>query len=206
MKNRTIVFGGTGDVGQLIVNKLLEKGETVCVLTRQSKQAKSNLSYVVGNVLDFDTVEKIINKADKVVIALSIANSDPETTSKGTRNIISVMKKIGATRLICLSAQGSGDSRASMPEDFNEMILSDKILSASFKDHDLQEELVKQSDLDWTIVRPTEIIADKETNTYTVNDPTANLKFRITNLDVAHFIVEELKAGKYIRQVAMITD
>lgn len=206
MKNRTIVFGGTGDVGQLIVNKLIEKGETVCVLTRQSKQTKSNLNYVVGNVLDFDTVEKIINKADKVVIALSIANSDPETTSKGTRNIISVMKKIGATRLICLSAQGSGDSRDSMPEDFNEMILSDKILSASFKDHDLQEELVKQSDLDWTIVRPTEIIADKETNTYTVNDPTANSKFRITNLDVAHFIVEELKAGKYIRQVAMITD
>ncbi|MGC4129718.1 MAG: SDR family oxidoreductase [Bergeyella sp.] len=206
MKERIIVFGGTGDVGRLIVDKLINNKETVYVLTRQEKLSVDNLHYIVGNVLDKKIIEQTIQQGDKIVIALGFNNSDFDTMSKGTANIIEAMKKKGAKRLICLSAQGAGDSWEYMPEDFKQMVLNDEILNASFKDHSIQEKFVTQTDLNWTIVRPTEIIADKENGTFTVNKPTEKSKFQISNLDVAQFIVTELTEEKYLKQVVMITD
>ncbi len=206
MKGKIIVFGGTGDVGQLIVKKLLNDNHSVVVLTRQEKTPLDNLSFVIGNVLDQKIVDKIIAPNDKVIISLGFNNSSPDTMSKGTANIISAMNKKGVKRLICLSAQGAGDSWDFMPDDFKTMVSTDEILSASFKDHTLQEDIVKQSNLDWTIVRPTEIISGKESGTFTINQPNNNSKFQISNSDVAQFIVTELEENKYIKQVAMITD
>lgn len=206
MKERIIVFGGTGDVGQIIVRKLVNLNHSVVVLTRQEKPSTDDLKYVIGNVLDKKIVEKIINPSDKVIIALGFNNSSPDTMSKGTANIISAMNKNGTKRLVCLSAQGAGDSWNYMPDDFKKMISADKILTASFKDHSIQEDYIKNSNLDWTIVRPTEIIQSEESRTYTVNKPTDKSKFHISNSDVAQFIVTELTENKFIKQVVMITD
>ena len=206
MKERVIVFGGTGDVGQIIVRKLVKQNNSVVVLTRQEKPSTDELNYLVGNVLDEKIVEKIIHTSYKVIIALGFNNSSPDTMSKGTANIISAMKKNGTKRLICLSAQGAGESWDYMPDDFKKMVSADKILTLSFKDHSIQEDFVKHSDLDWTIVRPTEIFPGEERGTFTVNRPNENSKFQISNSDVAGFIVTELTENKFIGQVVMITD
>lgn len=95
MKKRIIVFGGTGDVGQIIVRKLVNQNHSVVILTRQEKTSTDNLKFVIGNVLDEKIVEKIINPSDKVIIALGFNSSSPDTMSKGTANIISAMKKNG---------------------------------------------------------------------------------------------------------------
>ena len=204
MKN--IVFGGTGDVGQIIVQKLLEKGEPVCIFTRQTKEAINNLTYKIGNVLEIKTIEELIEKDDLIIISLGFNNSSFDTMSKGTANIISAMKKNGAKRLICLSAQGVGDSWKYMPEEFKEMVLNDPILKASFQDHGIQEQFVKESNLDWTIVRPTEITGDVEKGTFTINRPAKNSTYQISKFDVAQFIVIELNLNNFIGQVTMITN
>ncbi|SFI04894.1 NAD(P)-dependent oxidoreductase [Halpernia frigidisoli] len=206
MKSKIIVFGGTGDVGQIIVRKLLDKEQNVCILTRQEKENKDNLTYKVGNVLELETFEQIIQKDDKIIVALGFNNSSLDTMSKGTANIISAMKKNGATRLVCLSAQGAGDSWEYMPNEFKEMVLENDILKASFKDHGIQEEFVKNSDLKWTIVRPTEITGNIETANFTVNNPSPHSSYQISNLDVAQFIVTEILEDKYLKQIAMITN
>jgi putative NADH-flavin reductase len=206
MENKIIVFGGTGDVGQVIVQKLLDNGQHVCVLTRQKMEAKANLSYKSGNVLDIETIEQIVGQGDKIIISLGFNNSSLDTMSKGTANIISVMKKNGAKRLVCLSAQGAGESWNYMPDEFKKMVLNDTILKASFHDHGIQEELVKESNLEWTIVRPTEITSEIEKARFTKNKPTENSTFQISKFDVAQFIVDELNENNYIGQVVMITD
>lgn len=206
MKNKIIVFGGTGDVGQSIVNKLIENGESVIVLTRQEKLSTNELTYVRGDVLDEKVVEQIISPDGKVIIALGFNSSAFDTMSRGTANIISAMKQKKAKRLVCLSAHGAGDSWDYMPQQFKKTVLANKILDASFKDHSIQEDFVKQSGLEWTIVRPTEIIRGKETGTYTVNHPTGESKFQISNPDVAQFMVTELTENKYIKQTVMITN
>jgi putative NADH-flavin reductase len=206
MKSKIIVFGGTGDVGQIVVQKLLENGQSVCVLTRQEKETQTNLTFQVGNVLDLKTVEKIINQDDKIIVALGFNNSSLDTMSKGTANIISAMKKNGAKRLVCLSAQGAGDSWDYMPDEFKKMVLGNEILKASFKDHGIQEEIVKKSQLTWTIIRPTEITGSEETSTFTINNPSETSTYQISKFDVAHFIVAEISEDNYLNQIAMITN
>ena len=39
MENKIMVFGGTGGVGQIIVQKLVDNGENVCVLTRNFRSS-----------------------------------------------------------------------------------------------------------------------------------------------------------------------
>ncbi len=203
---KIIIFGGTGDLGKIITKKLIEKNQNICILSRQPLNSNEHLQYVTGNVLDIEAVKKCINEGDRVIVALGFNNSDIDTMSRGTNNVITAMKDKNCKRLICVSAQGAGDSWDYMPNEFKEMVLNDQILKASFKDHGIQEKLVMQSQLEWTIVRPTEIIDADETRSYSINTITENSTFQISKYDVAAFIVNELFEKKYLRQVAMITN
>ena len=203
---RTVIFGGTGDVGQIIVDMLNGASQAVTVLTRQDKKSTEHIHFIPGNVLDYDAVENCINEGDQIIISLGFNNSALDTMSKGTRNILEAMAAKNCTRIICLSAQGAGDSWNYMPDEFKHMVMNDPILSASFHDHGIQEELVRNSKLEWTIVRPTEIVSEPAKGTFTINRPTEHSIFQISKYDVARFIVDELRGNRYTRQVVMITD
>jgi putative NADH-flavin reductase len=205
-KMKIVVFGGTGAVGQIVVNKLLAKGKKVCVLTRQAKEPKDNLEYVIGDVLHPNTVEACIEKDDIVIVALGFNNSPFGTMSKGTANIIAAMDKQGTKRMVCLSSHGVGESWNYLPEAFREIVKHNEILKHAFEDHAVQEENVKNSNLDWTIVRPTEIISIPETGTYSVNERRPNPKYHISKHDVAQFIVDETLEPKHFRETCLITD
>ena len=201
------IFGGTGDVGKIIVDKFLSSGNIVKVLSRNPAitSERKNVHFITGNVLQVADVQKCVEVGDSVIITLGFNNSREDTMSQGTKNIISVMLERKSNRLICLSAQGAGDSWENMPQTFKEMVLNDPILEASFKDHGVQEDMVKSSNLTWTIVRPTEIVATPESGKFIVNGFDETLTYQISKYDVAQFMVDELHQNKYVRQVAMIT-
>ena len=203
-----VIFGGTGEVGRIIVDKLLQQGRSVKVLTRNpvSESSHANLHLIEGNVLDALAVKRCIEFQDIVIIALGFNNSSRDTMSTGTANIVSAMRENKCERLVCLSAQGAGESWDHMPEAFKAMVSNDPILAASFKDHTLQEQIVKASNLSWTLVRPTEIVDQVESGEYCVNGYKDGLTFQISKYDVAHFIVDEAFNNAFVRQVAMITN
>jgi len=203
---RIVVFGGTGQVGQLIVSKLTAMGENVVVLSRQAKAPENNIEYVVGDVLHEKLVEQCIEPGDKIVVALGFNNSAFDTMSKGTANIIAAMKNKGASRLVCLSSHGVAESWMYLPETFREYVKHNEILTHAFADHGVQEEMVKDSGLDWTIVRPTEIVDIPEKGTFSVNMPTPGLKYHISKYDVAQFIVDEITSPRHLKEICMITD
>jgi uncharacterized protein YbjT (DUF2867 family) len=205
--NTVVVFGGTGDVGRIIVKKLILMKSLVKVLTRtqRNSETENGLEYVIGDVLDSRIVKSAIDNGDTVIIALGFNNSSLDTMSKGTQNIVSAMLEKGCNRIVCLSAQGAGDSWDHMPDSFREMVRKDPVLSASFKDHTNQEHIIEESGLDWTIVRPTEIVDSPESGDYLVNGFGENLSYQISKYDVAQFIVGEVFQHKYSQRIAMIT-
>ncbi len=202
---RIVVFGGTGDVGKIIVEKLVSKNRQVVVLTRQQKEATENIHYFSGNVLVYESVNSCINEGDCVIISLGFNNSALDTMSKGTKNIIDAMVKKNCLRLICLSSYGAGESWNYLPEEFRATVMNTPILKAAFHDHGLQEEFIKASKLDWTIVRPTEIVNEPETKAFTKNEATDHSAYKISKYDVAQFIIDELETKTFNMQVVMIT-
>lgn len=202
-----VVFGGTGNVGRIVVSEL-SKNNSVKILTRQDVSIfdSKNVQLIKGNVLDISAIKGTIDSGDIVIIVLGFNNSASDTMSVGTKNILNAMMKTNSRRVICLSAQGAGDSWDYMPEEFKKMVLSDSILKASFADHTIQEQFIRESSLDWTIVRPTEIVDIPGKGVWTENGFSNSLKFCISKFDVARFIIDESLANKYIRSVVMITN
>ena len=74
--------------------------------------------------------------------------------SEGTKRTIAAMNGAGVSRLAVITGVGAGESRGHGGRLY-EWIGLPFVIGAIYADKDRQEALVKASDLDWTIVRPT---------------------------------------------------
>ena len=81
------------------------------------------------------------------------------------------------------------------------------ILRRVFADHEIQEKLAKESQLDWIIVRPTALTNGKKTENYqqgiTLNNKTAT--FKISRADVADFMLKQLVDNQYLHKTPSIS-
>ena len=69
-----------------------------------------------------------------------------------------------------------------------------------FKDHELQENLVYASGLDWTIVRPSAFIDGSATDAFKENFSSSerNLSLKISRKDVATFLSKQISDASYL--------
>ncbi len=106
-------------------------------------------------------------------------------------------------RLIVTSAIGVGDAIRDAPL-FSKIMIR-MLLKNIYADKAAGEELIRQSDLDWTIVQPAQLTNGPLTRRYRVGQ---RLKLRgipkIARADVAHVILSQLDATAYIGKVARI--
>ena len=200
---KIVIFGATGNIGQQVVNKALEQGHAVTAFARHAEKVRiqhQNLSIAIGDVMDPSSVEKAITGQEAVLVSIG-AGRKGQVRSAGTRNIINAMKKVGVSRLICQSSLGVGDSRANL-NAFWKYIMFGLLLRPAYADHTLQENYVRHSNLDWTIVRPGAFIDGEYTGQYrhgfASTDKTTKLK--ISRNDVADFMLKQLFDMRYLHQ------
>ncbi len=202
---RIVVFGGTGFIGKQIVQKFLNNGNLVTVVTRKKKKSSDKLTIINGDVRDAQSLNNTIQKNDQIVIALSLDKRDNKTMSIGTANIIKQMNKAGAVRLVCISGQGVGESIKEMPFLFRFIVRIFGRLQRLIQDHARQEELIKNTELEWTIIRPTRVINKPETKIIKINPASHRKILPITVFDVAQVVVSAIEGHTYIRKTITIT-
>lgn len=199
---KILVFGATGSIGSQIVKQALEQGHRVTAFSRSASQmdADPNLETVEGNVLDFESVEKAMPGYEAVFVALG-AGSKGTVRSEGTRNIILAMQQHGVRRLVCLSTLGVGESWGNL-NFFWKYIMFGLLLRKAFIDHQKQEQLIQESDLDWTIVRPGAFTDGALTGEYKHGFPgdDKSVELKISRADVAHFMLKQLTIDTYIHK------
>ena len=152
---RLIIFGATGTIGRHLVDQALSQGHDVTAFARNPGALTTthpNLTQCAGDVLDPEAVADAIYGHDAVLIALG-AGRKGTVRAAGTKHVIDAMNRHGVRRLICQSTLGAGDSRAVL-NFFWKRIMFGLLLKDAYADHEAQEALVRQSNLDWTIVRP----------------------------------------------------
>jgi putative NADH-flavin reductase len=197
---KSIVFGARGTVGQHLVSQSLAAGDQVTAFGRQAGKAQAGLTWVEGDVLDAASVHRAVAGHDVVFCALG-AGRRGGVRATGTRHIIEGMKAHNIRRLICQTTLGAGDSAGNL-NFFWKYIMFGLLLKPAFEDHQLQEQIIRASDLDWTIVRPGAFIDGPVTGQYKhgfSGDTQARLKLKISRADVAHFMREQLNSRQYLR-------
>ncbi len=202
---KLIIFGATGSVGRHVVAQALAQGHEVTAFVRspealESDGSQGTATVVQGDVLDPEAVERAVAGHDAVICVLG-AGRKGRVRSLGTRNIIRAMESTGVKRLICQSTLGVGDSAANL-NFFWKRIMFGWFLKEAFADHVEQEKAVRESDLDWVIVRPAAFTDGPLTGEYKHGfAPTdEELTLKISRADVAHFNLGQLEDDTYLRK------
>ncbi len=200
---KLLVFGATGGTGHQLVELALAQGHDVTAFARNPAKlavGHADLEVVRGDVTDFASVAKATRGRDAVFCAIGAGARRSTLRTEGTRNIVRAMEEAGVRRLVSQSALGVGDSRDILPFHYKYAIVP-ILLRHAFVDHEGQEDLIRRSRLDWTIVRPGNLTDGIRTGEYRHGFTAADkpTKLKISRADVADFMLEQLTNDAYLR-------
>jgi putative NADH-flavin reductase len=198
---KVLVIGASRGVGLETLRAALRAGHSVRALARSVSSIRlqdTALDKVSGDALDRDTIRNALQDVDVVIQTLGVHFSPRVlfvgTTlfSGSTRILVDAMNAAGVKRLITVTGFGAGDSRGHGGLLYD-VILFPLLLKRVYDDKDVQEQIVKRSGLDWTIVRPGLLTDGPATGRYRVL--TASKDWRagtISRADVADFLVRQV--------------
>lgn len=205
---KLIIFGASGGTGRHLTEQALAAGHRVTAFVRNPASLDIEhplLTKRAGDALDAAAVREAVKGHDAVLSALgSPANKIGTIRSEGTLNIVKAMQAAGIRRLVCQTSLGYGDSKATLrrtPYVFRHIIVP-FILKKGFADHALQETHVRNSGLEWVIVRPGNLTDGPLTENYrhgfAADDP--HIEVKVSRADVAHFMLQQIQSHVYLRQ------
>jgi putative NADH-flavin reductase len=211
---KVAIFGSTGGTGRIMVGKALERGWDVTAAARSPSALAwrhERLRVAEADVMRPETLEAAVVGQDAVITSVSVGSGLKEgrkpTTlfSEGTRNVIAAMKKKqGVGRLVCLS------SSAVEPDPalgvFFGKIMRPLLFKEMYEDMSRMEREVRQSGLDWVIVRPSTLTDEPAEGKYILGIDRIPKGWRIAREDVAEFALDQLDDDRYLgRSIAMTT-
>ena len=123
--------------------------------------------------------------------------------SDATRILVAAMQARGVKRLISVTGFGAGDSRASI--NCLQLLPFRFFFGRAYDDKDVQERLIKDSELDWTIARPGVLTNGSRTRRYKVlKEPSQWRNGTISRADVADFLVQQIEDRAYLRKTPVL--
>jgi putative NADH-flavin reductase len=210
---KILVIGATGPTGQEIVKQAVEQGHAVTALVRDAAKANFATPVVlaVGNVLERGSLTRALDGQEAVVCSLGSGITGPfkEMTmlSEGTRNLLAAMQEKNVRRIVCITGIGAGESKGHGPWYYN-WLIQPLILRGVYEDKTRQENLVRNSGLAWTLVRPgllTNGAAKGQTAVRALIELADVYAGNISRADVAEFCLLELMDGRYLNKAPVIT-
>jgi len=145
--------GGTGFVGQAVLDLLEGSGERVRVLARKVPQDKRDFRWVEGSLNEPFALSHLVADAECVIHIAGLTraiNTDhfEIVNVTGTLNVVEAAVRAGAKRMVFVSSLAARE-----PE-----------LSAYGASKRRAETVVAASGLDWTIVRPPGVYGPRDTD------------------------------------------
>jgi putative NADH-flavin reductase len=209
---RVLIIGASKGIGLETTRQALEAGHQVRALARSAAGmaiSHPNLEKVRGDALKTKDVEGALMGVDVVIQTLGVGVGDllrpVRLFSDATRVLIAAMRGQGVNRLICVTGFGAGDSRASI--SCLQRLPFQIVFGRAYDDKSLQERLIKESGLDWTIARPGVLTGGPRTGRYKVLADAS--KWRngiISRSDVAEFLVRQIADQTYVRQAPVLVN
>ncbi len=205
-----LVFGASGATGREVVERALDDGHSVAAFIRNPARFEirhANLSLVVGDVTQSASVERAVTDRDVVASALGSGNSlrSNPTLTDGIQNIIGAMSRAGVRRFVYLSMLGVGGSAWQLGLVDRYVVLP-LLLRNVAADHAGEEAFIKQSELDWVIVRPPRLTNGPYTGRYRNGEDLRGKVFMssIARADVADFMVKQFADDRYVHRTPAI--
>lgn len=214
-----LIIGATSGIGLETVRLALKAGHTVTAFARTADTLAvevdgfdaGNLHRIAGDAYDAQAVSDAVKNADVIVHTLGLALTPAsvflptDIFSKTTRILVDAMSKTGKRRLIAVTGIAAGNARDHLGPLYG--LAFNAVLKKMYDDKDVQEQIIKASELDWTIARPGILTNGPASESYQVlTEPSSWKVGNISRKDVALFIVTESETAKYVRQTPVLIE
>lgn len=210
---RIVIFGANGRTGRLLVEQALAAGHDVTAVTRRPVDfpiTHDRLGVVEADVHDPEAVDQAVTGADAVLSTLGVpyVRKPINVYSDGVRNVVAAMSRHGVKRLVVVS------SSATEPYDHADggfllnrvlqPLISATIGKTTYADMRRMEALVRGSDLQWTIMRPSGLFDAPAVSRYELHEEQAPGIFT-SRADLAASLLEQATDGRFVRKALAVT-
>lgn len=201
-----LIMGASSGIGKRAVEEALSRGLQVRAFARSAGNLtpSDNLQQVSGDARNAEDVAQALKGTRAVIYALGIRERlsmlwEEETLfSETTRILLEAMAKADVGRLVAVTGFGAGRSKEAM--SFVERTGHRAVLGKPYADKDRQEDLIMNSNVDWTIVRPVILTNGAGSGKLRVlRDPAKWRNGLVPRADVATYLVDAVERGLDIR-------
>ena len=207
---RVLIIGASKGIGLGTTRQALDAGHDVRALARSATEiaiSNPSLEKMRGNALKTEDVEAALVGVDVVIQTLGVGLGElfrpVHLFSDATRVLIQAMKIQGVKRLICVTGFGAGDSRERI--SCLQRLPFQIVFGRAYDDKSLQEQMIKENELDWTIARPGVLTNGPKTGHYQIlSEATQWRNGIISRADVAEFLVRQIGDETYIRKTPVL--
>lgn len=187
------VFGATGKTGRCLIEQALDAGHEVKALVRSAPDdpLDSRVEVAVGDARDPEPVAEVVAGADAVACILGLAKPEGTVVSDGTRVICEQMREAGVDRLVAVTSMGLGETK----DDSGAIgrLFVRLFMSAALEDRARQEDVIRDSGLRYTVVRPIRLVDGPRTGSYEAAPRVrAGMAAKIRRADVADLTLRQL--------------
>ena len=216
---RILLLGATGRTGKLLLKRALDHGHIVHALVRNKQQITTqryNLILFEGTPVNATTLDDAMQGCEAVVSALNISRqyefpwsglrTPKDFLSRTMRNIVELSEINHIRRIVIISAWGVNETKKDLPGWFR-WLVNNSTLRYQYQDHERQEQVLGDSDFDWTAIRPvflTNSKKEKEVFVSEDNGPKPNLYISRRNL--AAFMLNVLEKNLYLCQAPVVSE
>jgi putative NADH-flavin reductase len=209
-----LVIGASRGIGLETVKAALAAGHKVRAFARSAPSidiSNPNLTKVAGDARNRNEVTAAIQGVDAAIHTVGIANLSElifGTTlfSETTRVLVDAMQDTGVRRLLMVTGAGAGNSRGRINVLYDNLLFP-LLLQRAYNDKDIAEDIVTQSGLDWTIVRPGALTNRTASHRYKIlNDANEWRGGFISRADVADFLVTHLDDAALYGKTPLLVD
>ncbi|HWY80074.1 MAG TPA: NAD(P)-binding oxidoreductase [Candidatus Sulfotelmatobacter sp.] len=202
---KILVLGATGKTGQHVIEKTLAQGHQVTAFVRSPKKlhASKKVHVIVGDARNKVDLQKAIKGQDAVLSTLGSVKINDDVILKTTQALIAAATQSGVKRVIMLS---SFLVRPNYKPNFLGKLVGG-VMKGMILDKQSGENLLKSSNLDWTIVYATMLDKIKPGGKVRLvgDNETVSMSNGIARADVADFMIKELTTSEDIHKSVLIT-
>ena len=211
------IFAATGGIGRHLLEQAVAAGHDVTAVVRDPKKLSRGVRTVMADLAAVNpaALESAVDGADAVLSGLGPrSNSEAGIVSRGTRTIVQAMQATDVRRIVVVSAAPIGTvpspGRPKPPKHdpgdgffvrnlFGPLVKT--ALHERYADLALMEDVLRDSGLDWTVVRPPRLTNGQLTGTYrTAYGQNLRRGILVSRADITHLMLRVLEQPETIKQ------
>lgn len=207
---RILVLGATGPTGRQVVAQALDRGHEVTAFVRSPEKVAiaiaDRICVLRGSVTDdAQALSEAVRGQEAVISTLGVGQSlkPMGLIARSVPNIVQAMQKQGVRRLVFTSAYGVGETMRDVP--LIPRTLIGLFLKEIYADKAAGEEVLRRSDLDWTLVYPVTLTNGTRAGGYRLGERlTLRGLPRISRADLADCLLSLVEGGTFIRRGVLV--